>query len=246
MTEQNAIANYLKFSGNKSVDIKVALIDMDGVLYDSMKNHTRAWFKLMSKNGIKCTRDEFYLYEGMTGTDIIKKKFKEGRGINVTDDEAKAYYKVKSRYFQELGEPGKIKGADEMLNALKDAGIERILVTGSGQESVLEKIDKDYQGLFSETRITAADTKYGKPNPEPYMKAMAKAGVKPNECVVIENAPLGVQAGHTAGCFTVGVTTGPIPEKDLMKSGADIVYKTMLDFAAAIPELVKGFNATKA
>ena len=41
MTEQTAIANYLKYSGNKSVDIKVALVDCDGVLYDSMKNHSR-------------------------------------------------------------------------------------------------------------------------------------------------------------------------------------------------------------
>ena len=65
MTENNAVANYLKYSGNKFIDLKAALIDMDGVLYDSMKNHTRAWVKLMTKNGIKCTRDEFYLYEGM-------------------------------------------------------------------------------------------------------------------------------------------------------------------------------------
>ena len=67
MTEKNAIANYLKSTGNKQAEIKVALVDCDGVLYDSMKNHTRAWVKLMKKNGVKCTRDEFYLYEGLTG-----------------------------------------------------------------------------------------------------------------------------------------------------------------------------------
>ena len=60
MTTQQAINNYLKYTGHKSLDIQVALIDCDGVLYDSMKNHTRAWVKLMQKNGIKCTRDEFY------------------------------------------------------------------------------------------------------------------------------------------------------------------------------------------
>ena len=53
MTEQTAIANYLKYTGKKSFNFTTALIDMDGVLFDSMKNHTRAWVKLMKKNGIK-------------------------------------------------------------------------------------------------------------------------------------------------------------------------------------------------
>ena len=245
MTENNAVANYLKFSGNKFIDLKAALIDMDGVLYDSMKNHTRAWVKLMTKNGIKCTRDEFYLYEGMRGVEIVKMKFKSGKGVNVTDSEAEAYYKVKSRYFHELGEPSTIPGAAAMLNAFKDAGIERILVTGSGQQSLLDRIDTDYPGIFSDKRVTAADTRFGKPNPAPYIKGMEKAEAKPNQCIVVENAPLGVQVGHAAGCFTVGVTTGPIPEKDLYKAGADIVYKNMDEFAAAIPSLISLFNSTK-
>ena len=245
MTENNAVANYLKYSGNKFIDLKAALIDMDGVLYDSMKNHTRAWVKLMTKNGIKCTRDEFYLYEGMRGVEIVKMKFKSGKGVNVTDSEAEAYYKVKSRYFHELGEPSTIPDAAAMLNAFKDAGIERILVTGSGQQSLLDRIDTDYPGIFSDKRVPAADTRFGKPNPAPYIKGMEKAEAKPNQCIVVENAPLGVQAGHAAGCFTVGVTTGPIPEKDLYKAGADIVYKNMDEFAAAIPSLISLFASTK-
>ena len=245
MTENNAVANYLKYSGNKFIDLKAALIDMDGVLYDSMKNHTRAWVKLMTKNGIKCTRDEFYLYEGMRGVEIVKMKFKSGKGVNVTDSEAEAFYKVKSRYFHELGEPATIPGAAAMLNAFKDAGIERILVTGSGQQSLLDRIDTDYPGIFSDKRVTASDTRFGKPNPAPYIKGMEKAEAKPNQCIVVENAPLGVQAGHAAGCFTVGITTGPIPEKDLYKAGADIVYKNMDEFAAAIPSLISLFASTK-
>ena len=133
MTEQNAIAGYLKYSGNKSLDIKYALIDCDGVLFDSMKNHTRAWVKLMKKNGIKCTRDEFYMYEGMTGVEIIKKKFKEGAGKQITDDEAIALYGVKGRYFKEAGETPVMPGASAVLEALRDAGVERILVSGSMQ-----------------------------------------------------------------------------------------------------------------
>ena len=239
MTEQNAIANYLKWSGNKSINPKVALVDCDGILYDSMKNHTRAWVKLMQKNNVKCTRDEFYEYEGMTGASIIKMMFKRGAGKNLTDDEAWELYKVKGRYFKELGDPETIEGTHDVLCILKQHGIQNILVTGSREPSILERIDKDYEELFAKERVTAADTKFGKPSPEPYMKGQMKANAQPNQCIVIENAPLGVQSGHAAGSFVIGITTGPIPEKDLYKAGADIVYKDMATFKESLPTLLE-------
>lgn len=239
MTEQNAITNYLKYAGIKELNIKAALVDCDGVLFDSMKNHSRAWVKLMTKNGIKCTRDEFYAMEGMVGTEVIKTKFKTGAGKIITDDEALALYGVKGRYFRELGEVPVIEGTIDVLNALKVRGISSVLVTGSQQASLIERIDQDYPGIFEDRKVTGHDVRRGKPNPEPYLKGIAKAGVKASECIVIENAPLGVQAGHAAGCFTVAVTTGPISEKDLYKAGADMVYPNMAALLAALPALLE-------
>ena len=238
MTIKNAIAGYRQFSGAKPTRQAVALIDCDGVLYDSMKNHTRAWVKLMQKNGIKCTRDEFYMLEGMTGKEIIQKKFREGAGKQITDDEAIALYGVKTRYFKELGETPVMPGAADVLQALKDAEVRCVLVSGSMQSTILERIDADFPGMFDPCRVTGHDVRRGKPNPEPYLKGMQKAEVNAVQCIVIENAPLGVQAGHSAGCFTIGVTTGPIPEKDLYKAGADIVYPDMTALAQALPELL--------
>ncbi|MBR1803325.1 MAG: HAD-IA family hydrolase [Muribaculaceae bacterium] len=238
MTLQDAISNFLRYAGCKELNITTALIDCDGVLFDTMKNHTRAWVRLMQKNGIKCSRDEFYLYEGMTGTEIVKKKFKDGVGKLLTDDEALALYKVKGRYFQELGETSKIEGIDQVLEVLKRAGIERIVVTGSQQPSVLDRIDQEFEGLLSEKRVTGFDVRHGKPNPEPYLKGIEKAGTRAAQCIVIENAPLGVQAGHAAGCFTIAVMTGPISEKDLYKAGADIVFPSMQALAEALPQLL--------
>ncbi|MBQ9465975.1 MAG: HAD-IA family hydrolase [Muribaculaceae bacterium] len=239
MTIQQAIEGYLKYSGAKVLNVSVALIDMDGVLYDTMKYHTQAWVKLMKKNGIRCTREEFYAYEGMTGADIIKKKFKEGAGKNITDDEAHALYKVKGRYFTELGEPDVMAGALRVLQALQQASMRNVVVTGSAQQTLLDRLDTDFAGLLdTEARVTAFDAPRGKPSPEPYLKAITKAAVKPTQCIVIENAPLGVQSGHTAGCFTIGVTTGPIPERDLYKAGADICYPSMDALADALPDLL--------
>lgn len=238
MKIQEAINNYLKRSGCGQTQFTTALIDCDGVLFDTMKNHTRAWVKLMKKNGIKCSRDEFYLYEGMTGVEIVKKKFLEGAGKLITDDEARAIYGVKGRYFIELGETYKVNGIDRVLETLKQNNIERIVVTGSQQPSVLDRIDKEFEGLVSEKRVTGNDVLHGKPSPEPYMKGIEKAGVKACQCIVIENAPLGVKAGHSAGCFTIAVTTGPITEKDLYKAGADIVFNNMDALAEALPQIL--------
>lgn len=239
MTEKNAIAGYMKYAGLKQFNVKAALVDCDGVLYDSMKNHSRAWVKLMTKNGIKCTRDEFYMLEGMVGTEVIKTKFKSGAGKVITDDEALALYGVKGRYFRELGEVPVIAGTLDVLNALKGRGIHSVLVTGSQQATLLERIEQDYPGIFEDRRVTGHDVKRGKPNPEPYLKGIALSGVKASECMVIENAPLGVQAAHAAGCFTVAVMTGPISEKDLYKAGADMVYPNMAALLEALPALLE-------
>ena len=56
---------------------------------------------------------------------------------------------------------------------------------------------------------------------------LEKAGVKANEAIVIENAPIGVQAGKAAGIFTVAVNTGPLPAQVLLDAGADLLFTSM-------------------
>ena len=134
-------------------------------------------------------------------------------------------------------------GATKMLNVLKDNDIERVLVTGSGQKSVLDKIDCDYPGIFKETnKVTALDVINGKPNPEPYLKGLGLVGLKPNQAIVVGNAPLGIKAGSAAGCFTIGITTGPIPEKEMWNSGANLVFPSMPAFTDNIEIIIKNLK----
>ena len=78
--------------------------------------------------------------------------------------------------------------------------------------------------------VTAFDIKFGKPNPDPYLMALEKGGLKPNEAIVIENAPLGVQAGVAAGIFTIAVNTGPLPDQVLLDAGANLLFHSMPEF----------------
>jgi beta-phosphoglucomutase-like phosphatase (HAD superfamily) len=56
---------------------------------------------------------------------------------------------------------------------------------------------------------------------------MKKCGTEPWETIVVENAPLGIQAGVAAQCFTIGVNTGPLPDEQLWQAGADLVIPSM-------------------
>ncbi len=240
---RRAIRAYRLRTGCPSGSQHAALIDMDGVLYDSMKYHTLAWQRMVSEQGIECDRNEFYLYEGMTGKATIDLIWRRERGVSVSDDEVKRLYAIKARYFVEMGRKEAMPGADRMLQALMEAGWDRVLVTGSAQNSLLERLDEDYPGAFTHSRrVTALDVKHGKPDPEPYLQGLHKLNACPCEAIVIENAPLGVHAGVAAGCFTVAVTTGPIPYKEFEKEKADLIFPSMPAFAEALPTLIKLFG----
>lgn len=238
-----AITNYLKTHQRHQLDVKAALIDMDGVLYDSMRNHTLAWKTLADRLGITATRNEFYLYEGMTGVATIQLIFKRQFGKDISDAEARDIYKIKTDIFRTLPHVETMPGAYEMLRTLRYNNIERVLVTGSGQADVIARIDEEYAELFdNDKRITATDVKHGKPNPEPYIMGQRLASVQPYESIVIENAPLGVEAGHASGAFTIAVTTGPIPQAELYNAGADLVFSSMPEFAEQLPFLIDQFH----
>lgn len=218
---------------------KYALIDMDGVLYDSMPYHALAWQRMMAEQGISTDRDEFFLYEGMTGKATVDLIFQRELGRHASDEEAARLYRRKADIFVEMGEKRKMPGADRMLRALMDRGVGCVLVTGSAQNSLLDRLDEDYPGAFpAEKRVTALDVSRGKPDPEPYMMGLKKAGVSKEEAFVVENAPLGVRAGKAAGLFTIAVTTGPIPREAFVREGADLIFPSMEAFADALPELL--------
>ena len=137
-------------------------------------------------------------------------------------------------------------GALEMVNLLRDMGLRRVLVTGSGQNSLLSRIDTDFPGIFEPgMRVTARDVRHGKPHPEPFIRAMQLARVTPSQSIVVENAPLGVEAGDRAGAFTVAVITGPIPVEEMERAGAAVVFPSMKAFADALPTLVFSMLATE-
>lgn len=219
-----AIQRYLEKHGFEQLCLKAVLFDMDGVIYNSMPNHARSWHQAMESVGIHMEESEAYLYEGMRGVETIKLKARQQWGRDISDEEAKHMYDIKVAAFSQCPPAHKMEGVEELMRLMKADGLKICVVTGSGQRTMLDKLTTDFKGLLRQDLIvTSFDVARGKPAPDPYLAGMQKAGVKPWETLVVENAPLGVQAAVAAECFTIAVNTGPLPDQELSDKGADIV-----------------------
>lgn len=209
--------------------LKAVLFDMDGVLFDSMPYHSEAWHTVMKSHGLTLSREEAYMHEGRTGASTINIVFQRELGREATQEEIESIYQEKSVLFNSYPEAKRMPGAWELLQKVKKDGLVPMVVTGSGQLSLLERLEHNYPGMFrKELMVTAFDVKYGKPNPEPYLMALKKGGLKADEAIVVENAPLGVEAGHNAGIFTIAVNTGPLDGQVLLDAGADLLLPSSL------------------
>lgn len=224
------IQRYIERHGFGTFAPKAVLFDMDGVLYDSMPNHAYSWHNSMEKFGIEMDEADAYKYEGMRGVETIKKMCREQWGRDISDEESQRMYDEKSRIFATRPQAKIMDSVIPLQRKIKEAGMKIVVVTGSGQHSLLEKLLKDFDGLVTKDLLVSSfDVKHGKPNPEPYLMGLKKAGVEPWEAIVVENAPLGVRAAVAADIFTIAVNTGPLPNKMLADEGADLVFDTMAD-----------------
>lgn len=224
----------------KGLNLKAVLFDMDGVLFDSMPHHAKAWVYAMNTVGVDFTEYEAYMREGMTGTGTISEIFNMKIGRNATEEECQTIYKTKSEYFESLGKAKPMKDVNLILECIKNSGLDIFIVTGSGQKSLLNKLEHTFPGFFKkEKMITAYDVKKGKPDPEPYLIALQKGNLKKNEAIVVENAPLGVKSAHSAGIYTVAVNTGILKDEELTSRGADILFHNMAEFFECLPDMLK-------
>jgi len=220
--------------------IKAVLFDMDGVLYDSMGNHAVAWVQSMKKFGINMTADDAYATEGARGVDTIRYMVRQQKGIEISEAEAQAMYDEKSRIFHSMPEAPIMPGIIELMEQIQNAGIGIGIVTGSGQRPLIARILNDFGKYVTPEHITTAyDVPRGKPNPDPYLIGLKKAGdILPSEAIVVENAPLGIRAGVAAGIFTVAVNTGPLPDETLLTAGANVLFPSVKELSSSFTSLL--------
>lgn len=214
---------------------KAYFFDMDGVLFDSMPRHAVAWEEVMKRHNLPFTARDCYINEGRTGESVIREAFLNVLGRDATPEEVKTIYAEKSAYYHELIKTSTptIPNVEHVLQWVKNTGDQIWVVTGSGMRTLLDNLNQVFPSIFQQDRmITAYDVIKGKPDPEPYLKAWERSGLTKEQCIVIENAPLGVRSGKAAGLTVYAVNTGILTREDLLKEGADCVFDSMAELLA--------------
>ena len=209
---------------------KAYFFDMDGVLFDSMPRHAIAWEEVMKQHDLPFTAYDCYINEGRTGESVIREAFQKALGRDATQEEVKTIYAEKSAYYHQLLQTTTptIPGVADVLQFVKEQGHQIWVVTGSGMRTLLDSLNEVFPSIFQQDQmITAFDVTQGKPHPEPYLKAWERSGLPKEQCLVIENAPLGVRSGKAAGLTVYAVNTGILKREDLLQAGADMVFDSM-------------------
>lgn len=221
--------------------LKAVFFDMDGVLYDSMKNHASTWVESFRQSGIDFPAYDAYLNEGRTGPATIKIAYQQYGNRAATEKDIQTIYDTKTKLMQDAPQAEILPGMQQIVKMTLDAGIKVMVVTGSKQPSLIERLQKDF-GIPDGAIVSGFDVKHGKPDPEPYLMALKKTACKKDEVLVIENAPMGVQSAFAAGIITLAVNTGILKDEVLLAEGAIKVFPDTNKLLLYWPEIIKLIN----
>jgi beta-phosphoglucomutase len=199
------------------------IFDLDGVLVDSMPAHYKAWeIAFREVANIKVDERTIYLLEGMRGSDLVKTIF-EQKGFN----NHLLVEKVNSKKNEIFKTIASVDSYDDTKEIVASLECSKAVVSGSAKEDVEAIIDKSFGKTLFEIIITADDIEKGKPGRSSFIIALRRMNLKPSQTIVVENAPLGVQAANNAGikCIVV-LNNSPLMVSDFKSlTSQDEIFK---------------------
>ena len=202
------------------------LWDVDGTLVDTAELHFQAWIALAQEIGKPFTRDDFAGTFGWRNPEIIPKLF----GKEYDDAQISQLGDRKEEIYRAEAEKGVslLPGVKSLLNALLDAGARQAIGSSAPRRNVEMLLDMTQTVPFFSAIIAMEDTPRGKPDPAVFLMGAKKLGVPPERCIVMEDAPVGIQAAKAGGMRAVGVTfVGHHPAEKLRAAGADLVVANL-------------------
>ncbi|MGC9036612.1 MAG: HAD family hydrolase [Verrucomicrobiia bacterium] len=204
-----------------------AIFDWDGVIVDSSEPHEQAWEILAKREGRTCPPGFFPKSFGMKNERVIPELLKwsnDPQEIHRLSIEKEAVYR---EIIRKQGIKT-IPGALQWLKQLKDNGIARAIASSTIRENIDCALEILGLGKYFQAIVAGEDVRQGKPEPEVFLLAARRLGREPKDCVVFEDAHVGIEAGLRAGMKVVALAT---THPDHTLKGAHLVVKdfTKLD-----------------
>lgn len=190
---------------------KGVIFDLDGTLIVNMQYHLLAWERLVKEMGGQLSGEELFRELYGKNEEVIVRLF----GNNFSAEKLLELSHLKERYYREMYLPNValIAGAKSFFELLITENIPIAIATASMKMNVDLIVDALEIREYFDAIITADDVTFSKPNPESFLKAAAAIGVSPENCLVFEDVPKGVQSAANAGMQAVVLTTSHTPQE---------------------------------
>jgi beta-phosphoglucomutase family hydrolase len=204
--------------------------DLDGTLIDSSALHWEAWQEVMTAENLRLTYEEYVADFGKRNDEILRGRL----GARITEADIERITRAKEEKYRELLRTRGLKllpGAEYWLRELKAGEWLQALASSSPRLN----IDTVFAALgitrFFDVVVSSEEVKQGKPHPDVFLAAAEKLNVAPPRCIVVEDAPAGIEAAHRAGMKAIGVrTTHPGLEADWVVETLDKLQFSVFSF----------------
>jgi beta-phosphoglucomutase len=184
---------------------QAVLFDLDGIIVDTLHYHYRAWNYMFEKRGGIISEHTVLLHEGRNSREILPILMKEAC-VNIPDAEQEQFIEEKRAYYRSIVQVQHYPQAFKVIDELKSRGLKVALVTACALKNMQHSLDSAQQAHF-DFIITGDEVPRAKPFPDPYLTAALQLKVDPQHCIVVENAPLGIEAARNAGMYCIAIET---------------------------------------
>jgi len=192
------------------VAITALLFDLDGTLIDSMPHHHVAWQEFHKRRGLAFDEDGFFSATAGRANAEIMRTILPGHTADdylAMSDEKEMLYREIATHSLDL-----IAGFEALRAAARARGMKLAICTASTPENMALAFERFGLDKHMDTVVSPADGVRGKPHPDIFLEAARRLGVPPSECIVFEDAPLGIEAAQRARMLAVALTTSLSPE----------------------------------
>jgi|WetSurMetagenome_2_1015567.scaffolds.fasta_scaffold267790_2 beta-phosphoglucomutase len=181
------------------------LFDLDGIIVDTLHYHFLAWKHMFEEYGGLVSEKTVLLHEGRNSREILPILMQE-TGVEIPEEEQARFIEKKRGYYRSIVQVIQYPGAFEAIDELKARGFKVALVTACALKNMQHSLNGEQQAHF-DFIITGDEVPHAKPFPDPYLTAARQLKLEPQQCVVVENAPLGIEAAKNAGMYCIAIET---------------------------------------